>query len=379
MYSEDNLSLTLEVRLHSCSKSSCQSEGRIINVMVDEGNIIYIEVQQGNEVVTMGSTGDGCENFIEPLIRGDMRCLWDSEDTTGRDEFLEAFPDYHIFQPFLDKSPYPFIKILLSKPTYEDFKSQLKDLNPLPNTDICYDVNNSTFVTRDGKIMSIIFDKYDHEEDREYLHAVGEIEYTGSRKRGRPRDVYAPFLTDKDEISKIIPGYEELVNLTTGGYSMDDIPDVRDVRNTKEMQSIDIHNEILIRMNIINNTPFNTEEGALVCVKNQESERSSENDGMHICVALIPERKWDSIVSISKSMTDDLSNIQHDYSSGGYGCIIGYDIPKMIEECQVINDLTPDVISFIRSIEDDTFILFVVDQIRETYLRSHRSNTFLGF
>lgn len=112
-------------------------------------------------------------------------------------------------------------------------------------------------------------------------------------------------------------------------------------------------------------SPINTDDGSeLICVQNEATESCEENDGIPRCLVLIRRKRWEKIESIVESLTN--TDVEHDHSSGGHGCIIQYNIQGMIEECQIFDSLSPDVIEFIRKIEDDTFI----SQIREDIINA---------
>jgi len=87
-----------------------------------------------------------------------------------------------------------------------------------------------------------------------------------------------------------------------------------------------------------------TKKPEIIYLKSPASEENcEENDGIPECIFRINKKEW---LDIGKILNEDpryYENIEKDYSSGGHGCILRFNLLKMYKDTKKINFIPDDL------------------------------------
>lgn len=154
------------------------------------------------------------------------------------------------------------------------------------------------------------------------------------------------------------------------GYIINDIPEklyaIRDIYllhlspedTLKEMKKICciINDEEILESNLRLLESEEDDGSPLICIECKGSgvyNDNQENGGIIHCITLISKKRWDFI---SKIVKDDKEHFDDDN-----------DLYDLFKNCNVIEDLHPEAISFIRKIKNNSFINALMNAIMRLY------------
>lgn len=282
----------------------------------------------------------------------------DNKYVVGLDKYTNLFPDYKSFERFIGHSLNDMIDACSRSEYYTDLIRELDNTTP---TTISIRWEKLVYFTyfeppkatymhlcntppKEEKLELFIHVGTDEDgnvigcEIHDHNVVVGKIEYV----------VYDDRLEYGEKVEELMQEYEynTLLDLTSGKYKIDYIRGLLKYWNKDSMLGL------LEYLSLKHG--LGTDE--LICIKNPESDRSEEGDGIPSCLTLISENRWEYIKCIVEQYSTKLSYIEHDCSNGGYGCILEYNFHQMTNECQVIDDLSEDAIIFIKKVEETQFI-----------------------
>src|SRR5262245_55909726 len=87
------------------------------------------------------------------------------------------------------------------------------------------------------------------------------------------------------------------------------------------------------------------------------------DDGVPACLFLVGQREWATLLRVVKKYRPI---VEHDYSSGGHGCILRCDLWEMMVECRIVEtNPSNEVRGFIKKISDNQFLAMVRAQVNE--------------
>jgi hypothetical protein len=109
----------------------------------------------------------------------------------------------------------------------------------------------------------------------------------------------------------------------------------------------------------------NYAEDSILIVKTPESSRCEDNDGLPECIFIIKKSEWERYGKILEENKQH-TTIEHDFSSGGHGCIIYYDLLKMWKEAEILEqNPSADILQFVKKIENDAYIAEIEEFMEE--------------
>lgn len=301
--------------------------------------------------------------------------------SVGVDSYMNLLPEYPIFAKFFGHSPLNLLQVLSSISSFEDLVSVLSKIEPQKNNVECYEIEHDVrMIVQNGFVISILFNTIGQDGTTRY-YAVGSIEYVYTDNNGLWKKGIASL--DREKTKEMIPEYEKISKFISERHTIENVLLVLE----QKKDTYDYLNGWRILVDIADNihlaSHLEQEQESidlgdddihpLICIKSPESQRCDDNDGIPVCVALVSEKKWNKMLSLINMFSKSLSCIEEDYSSGGHGCVIAYDIPEMISQCKVISNLSLDTISFIKMIEDRTFIEFIENVLHNEIEKMRRS------
>lgn len=106
-------------------------------------------------------------------------------------------------------------------------------------------------------------------------------------------------------------------------------------------------------------------DNSILIVKTQESSRCEDNDGLPECIFIIKKSEWERYGKILEENKEH-ATIEHDFSSGGHGCIIYYDLLKMWKEAEILEENpNENVLKFVAKIKNDAYIAEIEEFMEE--------------
>lgn len=391
-------------------------DGRF-ELFVQDGSVCYFEMECGYKLVISGVDGDNSMTFPD----GKEISLTLDDDTTDLTEemiaelksdnvrFRELCPETDRFLSLIDCNPYPIIDLARTSRSLADLKEcmtalQLKKV-PVPQHRMgssdgtepqstynmtlkqlqekkgmwSYTVGRMTIDFEDQKPTCVSWDDFTFSPSSEVREVtsyyVGKISFISRstsdlktyQRTYAPTDFdveYYPWyrvakkLLDTD-IATLFALNEQLGNRWDEPH--ESLYSSIEKYLDEHVSSIQIH-DILDDLKAMS---FDDHDGDLVCIQNEESTRTDENDGIHKCLALIERKKWQQIVDASKLLTDEESEVMWELSNGGWGAEVCFNIKKLVNTATIHENLSPDVIAFLRKVHDSYFLATICHEITE--------------
>lgn len=349
----------------------------------DEEKLYYIGIYKDKYRICMSSKSGS----IESLESGEYICDYNSENIQEKEEYIKLFPEYHIVEKYIGL-PYRHVFLLVRElfiggeiPSYTSFIFSLeRNQSILYSEKYTLDRNRIIDYERIGdKVVAFIeYGNISSGVDNMISYRVGDYEFYS--KWNRNRGIFE--MISFSDVSKMIPKYytyKKILELLPNCQFLDEMLEMlRDIDQDKVadalLEILTLRNDYIPKDMISIENPL--KESSLICIHSPESKRSiSMNTYMGtipVCTALIYENEWNSMVSIVNKYSRKF-RYSDDSSDEEYTMPFSLDIPQMIEECRIIRDLSPDVISFIKEIEDKSFLNLVRNMIGEISKCDHKS------
>lgn len=96
---------------------------------------------------------------------------------------------------------------------------------------------------------------------------------------------------------------------------------------------------------------MDTSRTKIIYVLNPTTHTCEEGDGIIRGVFKVSLTEWNKIGQIIK--TKELSRYEEDFTSGGHGCIIAFNLIKIYNKCIILDDVNPVIFDVF---EDDSLL-----------------------
>lgn len=338
------------------------SNSEVLRVFCPESIKISIE----NELITAFTID---KNKYKIIIYGDeSECLIvkDSgslilliEDECKNREFTNIFPDVDIFVKLCESYAYDCVTALSTCDTYMEYIHHLKRIESTnDNRDILtFEMQSDIKIIFDTQVpIAVILNTEDNKTYR-----IGKMEMINSFDAD-PTNFDVSDFEHYDMMKEILKFHYNMFIMVANNWNGENkrgMPMM--TSHTYKKSILTLYND-LVYCNILDQITNTSDNSELICIENPATQTCKENDGIPRCLFVIRKLRWESIVAAAKLLPN--ADINHDYSSGGHGCIISYNIIDLINGCRIFNNLSADVIDFIKLVADDTFISSIVDDIK---------------
>lgn len=271
---------------------------------------------------------------------------WNDTEEGEKDTFLSLFPEYPYVIKYVGSSVKNLFLLVKTALTYNDLVEALSTNTPIPPENIEEHSRGTTrFFAQDNKVVAFASEIMISDNTIEYR--VGDYEY--AYIWNKTQDITS-------EINVYIPFYNTLKDILTLNPTKDKLLEIID-----KLEDIPVNDHPKVIYEILKIEAYPLSKGI------QIEDPSPNSPWIFIYVSgsnnLIRENVWNSMINIVSKYPN---KFVYETEEG-----TEIDIPHIISECKIIRNLSDEVISFVREIENNLLIDMIKQRVE--YLLSESS------